>query len=295
MTYILFGLIQILGGVSTFLNKKFQIGIKNNMPTMMLYNMINACFGSVYFFFICKMHVEMNLITFVYSLLYALIVINSLAIGVIAISKLSISFNSVISTASGVIGAVFFGIMLFGEKAAVGQIVSAVILIGAVAVTAFAGLEFKGQRGAVLVCVWLFLTGFLTSPFIKLYTQTKSALEINNMFFMTNVLVVVITAAYSGIYILKNGKIGAAEMTAGILNKTAIANIASRTAISNISSVVSAYIIANMDLTVYTIFSSGLGLMMSGFISKFVFRERLTVGNYVSILLAIAAIVIRVI
>lgn len=294
MIYLLFALIQVLGGVSTFLNKKFQIGVKNNIPTMMLYNLINACFGCLYFFFICKMHIEMNLITFVYSFIYALVVINALAVGVIALSKISISFNSIVSTASGVIGSVFFGIFMFGENVGFQQISGAVLLVAAVAVTALSGFEFSGQKNSIPVCIWLFVSGFLTNPFIKLYTSTEGTLDINNMFFMTNVLVVAITAVYTVIYTVKNGRSDTLEQTRGLTTKTAVINIASRTAISNISSIASAFIIANMDLTVYTILSSGLGLIVSGWISKYIFRERLTKENYISILLALGAIIVRV-
>lgn len=295
MTYALLGILQLLSGFSTFLYKKLQLGIKINMPSMMLCNMISACFASAYFLLLCKMHIEMNLITFVYSFVYAVLVMYSSIMSIIALSKLSISFNSVISTAAGVSGSVFFGIFMFGEGVSIKQLAGALLLVAAVAVSAFSGVELKREKNSATVCVLLFLSGFLSQPIIKMYTCSEGVLDINNMFFMTNVITVVITAVYTLIYTVKNGTSDTAERTRGILNKTAVANIASRTAICNVITVISAFVVANMDLTVYTVLSLGLGIIVSGCLSKFIFREHLAAENYISILLALIAVVIRVI
>lgn len=295
VTYLLFGAMQAISVANSILNKKFQIGIKNNLPTMIMYNLINAIFGSIYFFLLCKCHIEMNGITMLFSVIYAIMVINSLAVGIVSLSKVSIPFSAIVAMAGGVIGSAVFGILCFGEPVSGKQIFAMLLLIGAVAVTALASPELKYKRNSAAVCVWHFLTCFFTSPFMKFYTVTPGVLEANNMFFMTNLLAALISLAYVIIYIAKKGKLVAKESFGCVLEKSSVINIASRTALSNLNSVISVIIIAGIDLTLYNILSSALGLIANGYISRFVFREKLIRENYISILLAIAAIIVRTI
>lgn len=295
MTYFLFGVVQAGNIISSVLGKKFQLGIKNTLPAMIMYNLINALFGTAYFYLICKCNIEMNLITFLFSVVYALIVINSLAVGTAILSKVSIPFSAIVGMSGSVIGSAFFGVLLFGEPMTAKQSFAMILLVGAVAVTALKSPELRHKNNSVIVCIWYFLTGFLTSPFIKLYTATPGTLNANSMFFMTNLMSVVIAALYVIFYIIRRGKLVAESDFSGVLNKVSIINIASRTAISNINSVIGVIIIAEMDLTMYNILSSSLGLIANGCISKFVFREKLFRENYISIILAILAIIVRTI
>ena len=130
---------------------------------------------------------------------------------------------------------------------------------------------------------------------MKFYTVTPGVLEANNMFFMTNLLAAMISLAYVILYIAKKGKLVAKESFGCVLEKSSVINIASRTALSNLNSVISVIIIAGIDLTLYNILSSALGHIANGCISRFVFKEKLIRENYISILLAIAAIIVRTI
>lgn len=292
---LLFGVTHAMSVLSSVLNKKFQLGIKNNLPTMIMYNLINALFGTLCFFAFCKFRVEMNLITFIFSVVYALMVINSLAIGVISLSKMSIPFSAIISMAGSVTGATLFGATIFGEPVTIKQIVAMLMLIAAVMVTAFSSPELKHKSNSVSVCIWYFLTSFFTSPFIKIYMVTPGVKEINNMFFMTNLLAAIIAAIYIAIFMAVKGKLLATASFGSAVRKGAIINIGARTAISNTNSVLGAIIISGMDLTLYNILSSSLGLILNGCVSRFIFKENLTWQNYLSILFAVIAIIVRTI
>ena len=295
ITYLLFVATLACSGISSVLGKKFQMGVKNNLPTMIMYNMINAIFGTLYFFVLCRFRIEMNMITFIFSVIYALLVINSLAMGVVSLSKVSIPFNAIIGMAGSVTGSTFFGVVLFGEAITLKQIAAMLLLISAVAVTALTSPELRHKNNSVVVCIWNFLTAFLGSPFIKIYTVTPGVLEINNMFFMTNFLAAALAAVYVVVFVMTRDRSLAKANFVGVTSRPAILNIASRTALSNISSVIGAIIVAGMDLTLYNILSSSLGLVLNGCISKFIFRESLTRQNYISILLALIAIIVKTI
>lgn len=293
--FMLFGIIIAGTGISSVLTKKFQLGINNNLSTMIMYNLINAFFGTLCFFILCRFRIEINWVTFLFSVIYALMVINSLAMGVISLSKVSIPFNSIIGMSGNIIGSTFFGAALFGELITLKQIAAMLLLIGAVSVTALTSPDIKSKNNSILVCIWNFMTCFLSSPFLKIYTVTPGVLGINNMFFMTNFIVVVFAAVYIAGFIIIKGKVISQASFACILKRTAVINIASRTVISNICSVASVIVLSVMDLTLFTVLSSSLVLVLNGCISKFMFKESLDLQNYISIILAIAAIIVRTI
>ena len=106
LIYSLLLLLLSLSAVSQILSKKFQLSVSNDIATMLGMNIVNAIFGIIYFFFLCKFDIDMNLTTLIFSVLYALLVINSFTIAVVALSKMSILMMSVVGMAGTVFGSV---------------------------------------------------------------------------------------------------------------------------------------------------------------------------------------------
>ena len=71
-----------------------------------------------------------------------------------------------------------------------------------------------------------------------------------------------------------------------------VANILSRTALSNISSVLGIIVIAGMTLGVYTVTTSSFGIISGALLSLIVFREGINRATFVSVVLAIASVII---
>lgn len=294
-TYLLLATMIAGSGLSSVLNKKFQLGVRNDLPTMVLYNLINAAFGSIYFYFLCKFNVQMNLVTFVFSAIYAAMVVNGLVLGVVSLSKLSIPFHAIVGMAGSVVGSTVFGVALFNEQITVKALTAAVLMIAAVAVPCIGHPELWNRKNSLPICIWVFANSFIGSAFLKIYTRTPGALDANNMFFMTNFIDLIFAAAFVVLFRIIKGKIAAKETFGGVIGKKEFANIGVRTALSNLNSILSVIVIAAMDISVYTIVTSSLGLIVNACISKLIFREALFKENYISIALALMAIVIRAI
>ena len=282
----------MLTGFSTVLEKKFQLSVKKTFPTMIMLNLINGAFGCVYFLFLSKFNIEMNSTTFVFSLGYAMMVFNSLLLSVIALSKLTIPVRAIVRLMGSVLGSTMLGGFFFSEEITANSIIAIIFLIAAVIVPYIKNNEVTAEKNSVPVCIWIFITSVIESVYLKFYTENPSSLGANNMFFMTNLICLIICAAGAIMYIIVKGNTERKNIltTLGVKH---IANIGFRTAISNICSIISVLVISVMDISVYTVLTSSMGLIVSVMISKFVFSEDLTWKNYVSVALAVVSIILQ--
>jgi len=277
---------------STVLEKKFQLSVKNNIPTMLMMNLVNGIFGCVYFLFLCKFNVQMNLTTFAFSFGYAMIVFDSLVISVVALSKMSIPVKTIVGMLGSVLGSVVVGRIFFNEKIAINSVLAVLFLFAAVIIPYVKSKELKTGKNPFWVCIWLFLTFAVSSVYLKFYTENPNSLDANNMFFMTNFICLIICALAVIICMIAKKQYRSNMLNAiGIKH---IANIGLRTALSNISSIITVFIISVMDVSVYTVITSSLGLIAGVLVSRLIFCEDLTWKNYVSVAFAVISVILQV-
>jgi len=291
LIYSLILITLALSAASQILSKKFQLGVKNDISTMVGMNIVNAIFGIVYFLFLCKFNIEMNITTLVFSALYALLVINSLTIGVVALSKMSILMMSVVAMAGNVCGSVVIGRIFFDEKITANGIMAVIALLSAVIIPYIGDAELKRGRTSIPVAIWCFVSNGITGTFLKFYTENENTLHSNNLFFMTNVFCLIFCAMFAIICMCISSK-NQERFSFKSLGIKGVANIGARTAISNISSIISVIVIASMPISVYTIITSALGLILNTFLAKILFAEDLKLKNYIALVLAVFSVVI---
>ncbi len=273
------------------LEKRFQLSVKNNLPTMIMMNLVNAMFGSVYFLLLCNFNIRMNFTTFAFSFGYAMLVFNSLAISLVALSRMSIPVKTIVGMLGSVLGSVLVGRIFFGEKITVNSVLAVLFLLAAVILPYIKNNEVEAGRNPFWICIWLFLTCAISSVYLKFYTEHPKSLEANNMFFMTNFICLIICVIAVIIYLaVKSNRERKSVLT--VLGPKHVINIGMRTALSNISALISVFVIAVMDISVYTVVTSSIGLAAGTLISKFTFCEDLTWKNYASVFLAIFSIIV---
>ena len=291
LVYSLILVTLALSATSQVLSKKFQLGVKNYISTMIGMNIVNAIFGIVYFFFLSKFNIEMNITTLVFSMLYALLVINSLTISVVALSKMSILMMSVVGMLGSVSGSVVIGRIFFGEEITVNAVLAVIALLSAVIIPYIGDATLKHGKNSVFVALWYFVSCAITGTFLKFYTENENTLHSNNLFFMTNVFCLIFCVIFAIIYMCAVSDKDK-RFSFKSLGFKGIANIGVRTAISNITSIISVIIIASMPISAYSIITSALGLILNTFLAKVLFAEDLKMKNYIALVLAVFAVVI---
>ena len=273
------------------LEKKFQLSVKNNLATMIMLNLVNAAFGCIYFLFLCKFNIHINFTTFAFSFGYAMLVFNSLFISVVALSKMSIPVKVIVGMLGSVLTSVLIGRIFFNEKITLNSTLSILLLLFAVILPYIKNNEVKSGKNSFWVCVWLFVTSGVSTVYLKFYTENPQSLDANNMFFMTNLICLIICMITVIIYLTVKGK----KKQKGVLTALGakqIMNIGARTALSNLSAIISVFVISVIDVSVYTVITSSLGLVAGMLISRFIFYEDLNWKNYVSVLLAVGSIIV---
>lgn len=295
-TYLLFGVMVSISTVGAVLNKNFQLGLRMDSEHLLFYNLLNALFASIYFGVVSGLKININFVTTLFAIVFAIIILTSLTIKVIVLSKLSLASASVIGSAGGIILPAVFGVMYFGENISLSLIFSILLMIVASVFPLFeAEMGHSSVRDVVknlpITIVYFVLCG-ASVIWSKLYTSTPGVCDSNSYFFMVNVILVIGTSGFFFVHSLKSPK-GKHTNVLKLFSKKQVMNIGIQTVTSNICSVLSILILSKMDISIYTIASSSLTLIAGTIVSKFYFKEYVTWKNWVSLILAIVAITIN--
>lgn len=287
---LLFSIIFLVTFINKAFEKQFQQGFKKDVPHFICYNLFVACFASVYFFVGSGFSLEMNRITLLFSFALATNVILALVLGVFVLSHTSIALSSVIATAGATIVPSLFGILFFNEPLSLFLILSIVFMLSAVIIP-FQKNCSSEEKSSITVCFALFLSSGLSSIIQKIYTLTPGVCSSQSFFLMTNLIIASICIfailIYSVFYKEKP------SILFHVLTPAQLGNIGIRTLLSNIGSVVSITLLSLMHISVYSIISSSMGIISGALLSKFFFKEYMPRKNYISVLLAICAIILN--
>lgn len=286
--YMLFGISMLISFFSSVLNKKFQMSFKMDFVHFLSYNLINAYFGATFLFISNGFRINMNWATFLFSLIYASIVILSLIITLVALSRISISFSGIISTAGSVIIPSMVGFLFLGEDISYRLILSMLLLLFAVFLPC-RSFKNDGRKNSISVCIALFLITGASIILNKLYTLTPGVCDTRSYFVMTNLLIIVFCAAVVLLYKKRHSE---TKNILKLFSKKQVGNIAARTLFSNIASVISVILLARMNISVYTIISSSVGILSGAILSKFIFKEYMPRENWISVFLVIFSIIV---
>lgn len=115
-------------------SEKIPTGFKNGYNPFCNVYFVGAVIGSIYFLIASGFKIEMNRITFVFSVIYAAAVFLSLVLSIYILSKISISLTSITSNAASIISASVGGMLFFGEQMTIQHILSAILVFAAVAI-----------------------------------------------------------------------------------------------------------------------------------------------------------------
>lgn len=286
MNYLLFVVLLCIGPANSILNKKFQMGFKNDTIHFMQYNLVNAFFGLVIFLILSGFKISINMPTFIYSLVYALIVALSLCNNILMLSANSIYVSGVTSSAGSLIITTIFGILFFNEPWSARTFIPLILMFFAVLIP-YMGKKTTLTKNQLLICLLSFILAGWSPVLSKFYALDPGVCDTTSWFFLTNVLIFVFCGISLTVYSVKY------KNFTFDLNFKQATNIFARTLLSNISSLLTVVVLGWMDFLFYTIVSSAFGKISSFILSKYYFKEYMPAETYISLALAITAIVVK--
>ena len=284
----------LIGGLCSVISKKFQQCTSETFLDFVWYNVVNAFIACIYFSVFSGFSLHLNITTFIFSLCYALCVCCSLVIGVCILSRVHISTSVIISSSGNIIVSSVFGVLYFGEKLTFNLLLAMVMmLIAAVLPLNFALQSKRNSNKSIIlticVCIIAFLNGGIINIITKLYAVNPNVCDTTSFFFFTNAILLAGGILILGFLMAKN-KINIKQIVFTFTSKQLLF-VASNTALSNISSVLSVMVLAILDVSLYTVIMSSLGIIRSAVLSL-CFKEHLKTQDWISVALSVGAIII---
>lgn len=286
--YLLFGISSICTALISVLRKKFEQGLTMDIPHFIMYNFINSIFGAIAFFIFIGGQLEMNMITMVYSVIFAFIIYTSLIFNIFALNCAPVVIVSMITTAGSIIISSLFGIIFLNEQLTLRLALSLVFMLTAV-ILPYSGVSgFKlNFKKSIILLLWFLISG-LSVIILKVYTKTPDVCDSNQFFFMSNFLLI-IGSGLALIFIKKRNNISVLKLFT--IKQTA--NIGATTILSNIIEILQIMILTVMNISAYTVMSSSLALILSALLSKFYFKEHMPYTSWIALAFAVSAIAVN--
>lgn len=277
----------VLNAFSMVLSKKFQLGFRVAFGNFILYNLYNALFACLNFLILSRFRISVNLITFWYALAYAAVVILSLSYSLLMLYKHPIGYASVLSSAGGIITSAIAGVLIFKEKITVGLMAAIVLFLVAIFLPVKIKIKGKLTLGTFAFYAIYFLNAGAANIITKLYTSAPGACDNYSFCFIVNIILTVVT---SGILIVM--KLAKPHAEPPRLGLKQILNVGARTLIGNAVSLIALFVLRVMNVSVYSTVTSAAHLVSNTMLSKFYFKENLRSVNYISLLLAVCAVIL---
>lgn len=279
----------LISSVSTFLNKRFQLSFRYDMAHFLWYNLLNAFLATVNYLISTGFRIQVNGVTLVFSVVYALVVINSLCMQIAALKYMSIPMYSVMSSAGAMITSSAFAFWYLQEPFTISTALALLLVVAAVTLPWLRNLRVreKTDMRQLLLSAAVFATGGLSNITCKLYAVNPAVCDEKQFFLMTNVVIMVLCGIASGIYFLSKGiKL---PQIAGLFGLKQLGNIAAITAVSNIGSVVSITLLGLLPLSGYNVISSAISMGAGVVLSMVLFKEKPSMAQLIGVVLVVAA------
>lgn len=268
-----------------------------------LFLTINGCLACLFFWMFGGFSVSVNAVTLIYALIYAIIVAAIIVLTALAYNLMSVSNVGIVRGGCELVCTAAVGALLFSEKITTKVILRIALTLVSVLFVMFASkkqeqpcekrdMEEKNRSSGVLLAIVLILNvifGCANTVTVKCFTLDTRTADENSFFFFTNVFLAVGCAMFFAFESIRDRRVARDAVT--IFKPRAIIGIFGNTLSSNVGSLVSAWIIAGMDISVYTPVMSSIGII-AGFIGSLLYKEKLGVLSYIAIVAAIIAVII---
>lgn len=291
MAYLLLALKMLSDSTNTVLSKRFSRRMNTDFLHFIEYNLINAVFAAIFLFAINGFSFSMNGATLAYSFAYAGVVVLSVSLNVLTLRRVSVYLTGLTSTLGSLVISTFFGVIVLADDVTVKGMISLALMVVAVILPYIEHFKGIGKSG-ILVPVLYFIIGGAANVVTKLFTLDTRVTDSRSFFVMTNIIIAAIALSVLSAMLISKPK--SAKDVLHAFAPRDVANILSRTALSNISSVLGIIVIAGMTLGVYTVTTSSFGIISGALLSLIVFREGINRATFISVVLAIASVIVSV-
>ena len=287
-------------GARAFSKLSSNIVVGASKARYALFYAINSTVSCVFFIVADGFRVELNLITFIYSLVFAILVAASLFVSLRMLKLATISGVNILSSSFSLVLSSAMGFLAFSEELTAIKLIRIALMILA-AVFVFIDEDRQSGRGSakksgrhamrllVLSVTASAVISCLITLVTKLYADSDAVASNNSFFFWTNAILLVGSLSFIAFLFVKEKSSLIDSLS--LLRPKKLVSLAGNTVCSNVGSIIALLLVARMDLSVYTPVASAIGVIVA-VIASIIFREKLGIFSYLAAAVACAAVII---
>lgn len=254
---------------------------------------ITAC---TFFFIMGGFRIHVTTDTMWFSLIFAVICIGSSLTNVVAFRLVDIAGVTVLQNAGSLVGSSVLGVLLFSETmntvgiVRVGLMLAAIWMIFLSKRSATMSDKHVRQKPFLVILLALVQASWSCASIVvqKYYALASDVADSNSFFFWANVVMVALALPFLAI---KRHDQPADPPLAAVGQVKQWVSFAGNTLCSNVAALLSMFLIARMDVSVYTAIASSLGILC-GVCGSILFREKLNIFSFLAVGLAASAIIL---
>lgn len=285
-----------LSKISSFIFTKLtsnQIS-KKSSADFARFLIINGLCACAFFLVSGKFQIHLNSVTLLFAFIYAVIVFASLLLNVISFRLIEISNLNVIRNTGSMLINLAVGFFLFSEAVTFKNILRIVLMCVA---TFLIFLGKKGKSGEVKKGTGILVLGVIavlstvsiaaSTITLKYFSIVPNTKDTNSLFFLTNAIMVVGALFYMPLLPKRSESTDKAER----FTLTKLLIFLGNTVSSNVGSLLSALLIAKIDISIYSPLSTAFAILC-GISASLIFKEKLKLFDWLAVLIAALTIAI---
>lgn len=289
MGYLLLLINVAIYGVGTVLKKKFSEDTKSIPAALDVYMFFIFPIALLFYFVMAKGDVPLNLPTFLFALVFAVISLCATWFGMAAYRYTDLVYITVFNGAGGTVIPFLFELIFLQESFGVWKILSILLRIAAICVPLVwkRKEEKRTTKSGMIVCCILFLISGAAGVISKMYGLHPNVFSDNSFCFWTNVFILPFALAKvlrkTGIRtILKESrKIKGIDYLCVVISML----------LSNAGTLLMLQALRLISATVYSVLNSSLTMLVTALLSMLWYKEKLTGESMLSILFSVLAII----
>ena len=295
MAYLFLFLCVLFSSGQLMTNKLYQMRQRLTIPSYMLYLIVISVVSTPLYFLMSRCDTTVDLKLFVYSFVYAAVVVIHALLSLLGMSYVNIAVVTIVLNAGSLFIPAIYGFLFLHEPMTFSSILSILLVMFAFIITFFeehpTGSSPKGAR-AKLLYVLLFIVAGIGNVIAKAFTLSGS--RASNEAFLTWVnIFMAIMMVIAFLFAQLKSKKSLKDFTLGIHAKNYLP-VCLGSISGCIASVCSMKAISQMNIALYSPLSSAMQMVLLLFISGVILKEKVTMWNICAAILGIIAVVCTV-
>lgn len=275
-------------GFCPVLKKNYVNNTKDIKTSGDIYLFVNILAATIYFYILALGKVPLNMPTFVFSVVYALIGVFSVLVGLVAYNYAPVVYITVISGALGTILPFLYELLFTDIVFSTNKIISVFLRVAAIGVTLLFSKDKKITAKGMLICVVFGVIGGAAGITTRMYARFLGVLSDGSFFFWTNVC----TLPMIFINLFRKGKFSDIVKDFKSIKGYNYAYALGTMLVSNAVTFISIEIMRHISGTVYSVISGSVNLLIAAFISIVIYKENVSKQTIVGVMLSIGAVVL---